>query len=50
MERTNVIIFLGILYDENITWTNHIYSVEKKPAKNIGLSYSAKYLLISSRI
>ena len=48
IERTNAIKFLGILLDDNITWKNHIYSVEKKLAKNIGLLYRAKYLLDES--
>ena len=43
-------MFLVILLDENITWTNHVYLVEKKLAKNIGLLYSGKYLLMSTRI
>ena len=30
IERTNAIKFLGILLDENISWKNHIRSVEKK--------------------
>ena len=50
IERTNAIKFLGILLDENIFWKNHIRSVEKKLAKNIGLLYRAKYLLDDSSL
>ena len=50
IERTNAIKFLGILLDENISWKNHIRSVEKKLAKNIGLLYRAKYLLDDSSL
>ena len=34
-ERTNAIKFLGVLLDENITWKNHISSVEKKLSKTL---------------
>ena len=37
--------FLGVLLDADITWKNHICSVEKKLAKNIGFLYREKYLL-----
>ena len=50
IERTNAIKFLGILLDENISWKNHIRSVEKKLAKNIGLLCRAKYLLDDSSL
>ena len=50
IERTNAIKFLGILLDEIISWKNHIRSVEKKLAKNIGLLYRAKYLLDDSSL
>ena len=50
IERTHVIKFLGLLLDENITWKNHICSVEKKLAKNIGLLYRAKYFLDESSL
>ena len=42
IERTNAIKVLGVLLDENITWKNHICSVEKKLAKTISLLYRAK--------
>ena len=50
IERTNAIKFLGVLLDENITWKNHIRTVEKKLAKNIGLLYRAKWLLDESSL
>ena len=50
IERTNAIKFLGVLLDENITWKNHICSVEKKLAKNTGLLYREKYLLDESSL
>ena len=49
-ERTHAIKFLGVLLDENITWKNHIYSVKKKLAKNIGLLYRAKYFFDESSL
>ena len=50
IEGTNAIKFLGVLLDENITWKNHICSVEKKLARNIGLLYRVKYLLDESSL
>ena len=37
--------FLGIIIDENLTWTNHISTIENKISKNIGILYKAKFLL-----
>ena len=45
IERTSSIKFLGVMLDENITWSNHINIIEKKIAKNIGLLYKARVLL-----
>ena len=44
IERTNAIKFLGILLDENISWKNHIRSVEKKFAKKHWLFISCQIL------
>ena len=45
IERTSSIKLLGVMLDENITWSNHINIIEKKIAKNIGLLYKARALL-----
>ena len=45
IERTTSIKFLGIMIDENITWEDHIHTIEKKLAKNLGLLYQAKHIL-----
>ena len=45
IERKTAIKFLGVMLDENITWEEHIRTVENKLAKNIGLLYRAKPLL-----
>ena len=44
IERTNAINFLDVLLND------HICSVEKRLAKNIGLLYRAKYLLDESSL
>ena len=44
-ERTNSINFLGVMIDENITWEDHMHTIEKKLAKNLGLLYQAKHIL-----
>ena len=45
IERTTSIKFLGVMIDENITWEDHIHTIEKKLAKNLGLLYQAKHIL-----
>ena len=43
IKREKAIRFLGIIIDENLTWKNHISTIENKISKNIGLLY--KFLL-----
>ena len=45
IKRENVMKFLGIFLDENMTWKNHISSIENKISKNIGILYKARLLL-----
>ena len=35
--------FLGVWIDENLTWPDHIHTVENKVAKSIGLLYQGKH-------
>ena len=37
VESESSIKFLGVWIDENLTWRDHIHTVENKIAKNIGL-------------
>ena len=39
IKRESSIKFLGGWIDENLTWRNHIHTIENKIAKNIGLLY-----------
>ena len=49
IKRETTMKFLGILLDENITWRNHIASIESKVSKNLGILYKARtYLNINS--
>ena len=34
--------FLGVMLDENMSWKDHIKTIEKKSAKNVFLLYRAK--------
>ena len=43
--RENAIKFLGIVIDENLTWKNHISTIENKISKNIGMLHKVKFLL-----
>ena len=42
IERTTSIKFLGILFDEHLSWKNHISVVENKVSKNTGILHKAK--------
>ena len=37
--------FLGVMVDEHLNWKNHINTMEKKIAKNIGILSKVAYLL-----
>ena len=45
IEHESSIRFLGVWIDENLTWRDHIHTVENKIAKNIGLLYQGKHYL-----
>ena len=47
IERERVIKFLGVLLDENLSWTPHINLIKNKISKNLGLLYKARYLINS---
>ena len=45
IERESSRKFLGVRIDENLTWRDHIHTVENKIANNIGLLYQGKHYL-----
>ena len=45
IERVNTMKLLGVLLDDNLSWKEHIKSLENKIAKNIGLMYRVKPFL-----
>ena len=45
VERESSIKFLRLWIDENLTWRDHIHTVENKIAKNIGFLYQGKHYL-----
>ena len=45
IELESSIKSLEVWIDENLTWRNHIHTVENKIAKNIGLLYQRKHYL-----
>ena len=45
IEGTSSIKFLGVMLDEHTSWIDHIRTVEKKIAKNIGLPYRVSQFL-----
>ena len=45
IERKTAVKCLGVMLDENISWEEHIRTIETKLAKKIGLLYRAKPLL-----
>ena len=50
IEREEVMKFLGVFLDENMTWKNHISCVESKISKNLGILYKARSLLNKERM
>ena len=45
LERKKVTKFLGVLVDENLSWENHIASINTKVSKNIGILYKSRSIL-----
>ena len=45
IKREQIMKFLGVYLDENMTWKSHISSVEGKVSKNLGVLYKARTLL-----
>ena len=45
IKRVNSIKFLGVLFDENLTWNDHLNVIENKVAKNLGILYKAKHTI-----
>ena len=45
IERVDHIKFLGVLFDENLTWNNHISLIENKLSKGLGILHRARFLL-----
>ena len=45
IERKTAVKCLGVMLDENISWEEHIRTIETKLAKKIGLLYRAEPLL-----
>ena len=44
IKRVDHIKFLRVLFDENLTWKNHINLIENKMSKSLGILYRAKFL------
>ena len=47
IERVNHTKFLGVLLDENLSWSHHIWSIESKVSRNIGILYKCNKVLDS---
>ena len=45
IKRVDHIKFLGVLFDENLTWKNHINLIENKISKSLGILHRVKFLL-----
>ena len=45
IEKATSIKFLGVMIDKNISWRDHVKTVENKLSKNIGLLYQVKQFL-----
>ena len=47
IERVSYTKFLGVLLDENLSWCEHIRSIENKISRNIGILYKCNKILDS---
>ena len=47
IETENSLKFLGVIFDENLTWKKHIQLIEIKVSKNIGVLYETSKLINS---
>ena len=45
LKRVDHIKFLGILFDENLTWKNHINLIENKISKSLDILHQDKFSL-----
>jgi len=45
IKRVNSMNILGIIFEENLDWKNHILHVENKISKSIGIMHKIKHLL-----
>ena len=45
LKRVDHIESLGVLFDENLTWKNHVYLIENKISKSLGILHRANFLL-----
>ena len=45
VERVKSIKFLGVIIDENVSWTEHIYYIKNKISKGIGILCKARKVL-----
>ena len=45
LTRKANIKFIGVIFDENLIWKDHISTIESKISKNIGLIFRAKNVL-----
>ena len=45
IDRVTHTKFLGLVLDENLSWSFHVYSISRKIAKSIGILYRARHYL-----
>ena len=43
IQRTDCIRFLGVVFNENLIWNNHMHLIENKISKNIVILYKTKH-------
>ena len=45
INRVSSVKFLGIIFDENFNWNEHLNTIEDKVFKNSGILYKAKEII-----
>ena len=50
LEKVVVVVFLGVILDEHLSWKSHISHVANKISKSIGIIYRASFNLLKSSL
>ena len=50
IEQVKETVFLGVVFDENLTWKPHILNISRKISKSIGILYKSSFCLSTASL